>query len=589
MPQYQSSDCESDCSEEDLGSKIAMSSWHQLFLESDDQPSLFGPSSAPMDLSSLHPEPVLLFRLWQAYLDNVNPLLKVSHAPSLQARVIDAAGRIASLGDANFEVLLFGIYCSAVTSVDTECEAVFGEARDGLLARFRFGCRQALLSAAFLRTTNLECLTGFFLYLISMRSTMHPRSLSSLSGIAIRAAQRMGLHRESLNSSRPVFEAEIRRRLWWALVTFDSRMGELADGHANPLDPTWDCRVPLNLNDADLQPSMSAPSSPSSMLGCTDAIFAVVRYELSDFIRRTPCYLDYINPALKPLARQMTSSSSAPDQGPIPGKGQEAASVEFFARRIEEKYLSFCDERIPLHHATLWTTRATLAKHHFYAAIADAGPYQTPSQRNAILSDALCWIESDTRAVANEASRGFRWLARMYFPLPAYIRVFHDLRRKPVGPDAKRCWDAVSDNYACRLVAGHNDRDPKSFNFVRILSAVVFQAWRLREDALQPSEKEQLTAPFIVTHLSDVVIAQAEQNDTALKSVSAKGSSTSAPMDMDPHRTMLTGNGISEPGPAEGITTAGLFGDEVNGVAMNNWEGALDWDFIDSSDGHVLY
>ncbi|CAG8576204.1 16605_t:CDS:2 [Acaulospora morrowiae] len=42
------------------------------------------------------------------------------------------------------------------------------------------------------------------------------------TGLAIRLAQDMGLHRESLNENFNEREAEVRRRVWWTCVTFDS-------------------------------------------------------------------------------------------------------------------------------------------------------------------------------------------------------------------------------------------------------------------------------------------------------------------------------------------------------------------------------
>lgn len=49
-----------------------------------------------------------------------------------------------------------------------------------------------------------------------------------MNGMAVRIAQRMGLHSEAHNKEFPPFEAEMRRRLWWQIVLFDSRIGEMA-------------------------------------------------------------------------------------------------------------------------------------------------------------------------------------------------------------------------------------------------------------------------------------------------------------------------------------------------------------------------
>ncbi|KAJ5509759.1 hypothetical protein N7527_011902 [Penicillium freii] len=40
-------------------------------------------------------------------------------------------------------------------------------------------------------------------------------------------------------------EAEMRRRLWWSLIIFDNRIGEMSDYQTSSLAPTWDCHNDL--------------------------------------------------------------------------------------------------------------------------------------------------------------------------------------------------------------------------------------------------------------------------------------------------------------------------------------------------------
>lgn len=138
--------------------------WDQGF---DDDDHLFGSRTTIVDISTLHPEPILIFRLWQTYLDNVNPLLKVTHTPSLQGRIIDAAGNVAGI-DPVFEALIFGIYCTAVLSLSAyDCQTLFGSPKQDLLAKFQFGCQQALWNCGFLRTSDRDALTALYLCLVS--------------------------------------------------------------------------------------------------------------------------------------------------------------------------------------------------------------------------------------------------------------------------------------------------------------------------------------------------------------------------------------------------------------------------------------
>jgi len=109
-----------------------------------------------------------IFRLWQIYLDNVNPLLKVTHTPTLQGRIIVAASNVASIKP-TLAALMFSIYCVSILSlVECECRAMFGSPREHLLMRYQFGCEQALLNCGFLRSSDRGCLTALYLYLVSL-------------------------------------------------------------------------------------------------------------------------------------------------------------------------------------------------------------------------------------------------------------------------------------------------------------------------------------------------------------------------------------------------------------------------------------
>lgn len=140
--------------------------WDQS-VKNDDH-LLFGSRRANVDLSTLHPDPVQMFRLWQIYLDNVNPLLKVTHTPSLQGRIIEAASNVKSINP-TLEALMFGIYCTSILSLTVEnCQNIFGSSKEDLLMRYQFGCQQALLNCGFLRSSDRDCLTALYLYLVSL-------------------------------------------------------------------------------------------------------------------------------------------------------------------------------------------------------------------------------------------------------------------------------------------------------------------------------------------------------------------------------------------------------------------------------------
>ena len=142
---------------------------------------LFGAPSPDVHLPSMHPDQVQIFRLWQIYLDNVNSLLKVSHAPTLQTRIIDAASDVEHVSPA-LEALMFSIYSAAVQSMtDDECFVSFRLSRDHLLARYQVACKQALLKCAPWRSNDGDGLTALYLYLVRICLVPAPQRIASIS------------------------------------------------------------------------------------------------------------------------------------------------------------------------------------------------------------------------------------------------------------------------------------------------------------------------------------------------------------------------------------------------------------------------
>ncbi|PON20298.1 hypothetical protein TGAM01_v210849 [Trichoderma gamsii] len=290
---------------------------------------LFGARQEPADLSSLHPNAVQIFRLCHLYIENVNPLLQVIYAPSIQSRIIEAAGNLSNI-EPNFEALMFGIYSMAV--------------------QYHRGSQEALLNARFLRTDDRDCLTALFLHLLSIRPKMDPRSVSSMLGIALRTAQRIGLDNESSLAKCDIVEAEMRRRLWWALVLFDTRICELIDTKKTALTPMWDCRIPLNVNESELRTGLR--EIPRTQTRISDSIFVVVRGVIADFIRHSPFYFKFTNPAMNAATRTASTKSDV-----------DGGEVDAFKKELEENYLQLCNPEIPLQFMTIWTARGSIARY----------------------------------------------------------------------------------------------------------------------------------------------------------------------------------------------------------------------------------
>jgi hypothetical protein len=130
---------------------------------------LFGSPTSKSAIRPLHPEPVQIFKLWQTYLDNINPLVKLFHAPTVQQLISDASGNLDDV-PRNLEALLFGIYCVSVESMaDGECISMLGMSKSAAIQRFRAGAQFALVNASLMKTSDLMVLQAFVLFIVSHR------------------------------------------------------------------------------------------------------------------------------------------------------------------------------------------------------------------------------------------------------------------------------------------------------------------------------------------------------------------------------------------------------------------------------------
>lgn len=161
--QLEESDCISDDS--DAENAIYLSPKHESGSLDHGNDVLFSlPSNEA--LTHLHPDPVRIFKLWQVFLENVNPLTKILHAPIVQQQMLKTIGDLNSIGK-GMEALLFSIYSCALHSMtEQDVKKEFDQEKSLLQARFRTATQKALSNAGLLKTTDLVLLQAFCLYIV---------------------------------------------------------------------------------------------------------------------------------------------------------------------------------------------------------------------------------------------------------------------------------------------------------------------------------------------------------------------------------------------------------------------------------------
>ncbi|KAG7140743.1 Transcription factor vrtR1 like protein [Verticillium longisporum] len=394
---------------------------------------IFGYRSADVDLRRLHPLPSQIPFLWQVYKENVEPLVKILHVPSMEELLRTMRKSPDSLSPAN-EALIFAIYFSAIISMeDEEVQTNFGSSRPHLLSQYRFALEQALARANFLNTSDMVVLQAFTLFLTIVRRHDDTRFCWTLTGLAIRMAQGMGIHRDGLQLGLPPFEVEMRRRLWWAICTIDLRSAEELGTDMIIRDGSFDTELPTSINDTDIDPSATVMPTPRE--GRTDTAVSLVRYEICS------------------LARQLHVTVT--EMGPI-DPTDVTASLEHRERmlvdvydRIEEKFLRRClADNDPLFWMAAMIARVIAAKIGLIIyqpfLFPGTGPELSFAIRTRLFVSTIEVVEYNHILNTDPRCRQWRWLFQTYRQWHAIAYMLLEMARRPWTPTSERAWEAAS-------------------------------------------------------------------------------------------------------------------------------------------------
>ncbi|EMC93006.1 hypothetical protein BAUCODRAFT_37934 [Baudoinia panamericana UAMH 10762] len=308
----------------------------------------------------IHQPPAnITIQLWQTYLSNVDPLMKVCHAPTVQQTILGQIGRPAP--PPPLQALASAIYFISVASLqDDECQALLHIPRSELLTAYRRMTEDALSAAGFVTSTELAVLQAFVLYLAALRSIGDNATVWSLAGVAIRVAGTMGLARDGSVLRLPPFESEMRRRLWFALVYLDARTAELVGQDGDLLVQNYDVHLPANLNDSQLFPDMQR--LPESKPGATEMVYVMFRAIVPSTIKSTIGLA-----GAGGTWKQMRASG-------IPAT-YKATVVEALESMFNEEFLSFCDPTVPLQRFTMNAVQTILTK---FRLVGNISPSRSP-------------------------------------------------------------------------------------------------------------------------------------------------------------------------------------------------------------------
>jgi hypothetical protein len=357
---------------------------------------------------------------------------------------------------------------------DHECKIRFSLPRKNLLSQYITATEVALSRARFMETTSLVVLQALVIHLLSVRDIYTPRAVWSLTGVAIRIAQSMGLERDGVFSGTSPFETEIRRRVWWQLKTHDHRIAELCglskfrDLNISSESTKW----PTNVNDEQLYPGMSSPLAESKTL--TDFAFVALKYELVKF---TASRVDQF--------RQQGKNSTQWD-GDLASGGNTVQTEEELSEiegLLEMNYLRYCDPSQPLQFMTMLMARAAMntirfLKHHprRWASIEQT----TLSERQWVWEVSIKLLGQYTTFQSSPQLKQFAWYAPFVMQWHTFIHILDTLRANPLIGDAEKAWELIGNTYENNPAMVVDTRKPIHV----AVGSLCLKAYKCREAAL---------------------------------------------------------------------------------------------------------
>ncbi|KAI1383437.1 mitogen-activated protein kinase [Hypoxylon trugodes] len=348
------------------------------------------------NLLRYHPTHAKAMILWETHIENVEPLCKILHIPSTR-KMIEMVSQQPETATKIDECLLFAIYHFAIFSMtEEECAEKIGQPRATLLQRYHFVARQALVNASFLKATDMSILQALVLFLIPCRHSYDSNTYWILTGVAVRLAQRMGLHRDGEKLGMSPFDVQMRRRLFYQLLPLEGIASQMVGVQISPPPDTWNTQQPLNINDDQIWPGMT--EAPKEQKGATEMLFCLSRSSIGRFFAK----------AGKP------ANSTGPSQFKDLSEADEV--IRQAESEVEEKYVRYCDIVNPLHTLTIGMVRAGIAALRLRTRLPKArNKTATGAEMIELFQLARKILETDIAVYAHAGIRKYRWHVRSFF------------------------------------------------------------------------------------------------------------------------------------------------------------------------------
>ncbi|KAF2685525.1 hypothetical protein K458DRAFT_441962 [Lentithecium fluviatile CBS 122367] len=388
----------------------------------------FGPGVEKMSLMTYLPSRSLVDKLMANYWEVVHIITHTVHRPSFE-RQYEAFWQSITSGvepRMSFQAVVFATLLSSIVSMpEDKVLAEFGVAKQPLVDNFQQGTEAALAKANFLRTTKLETLQAFVMYLIPLCRAEVSRAHSALTGTCIRLAECMGLHRDPTSYTTNPIEIQIRRLIWFHIGFLDIRTCESTGPRPQIRRDEFDTRFPLNVDDVTLQQAVDRGEQVTEdSKHFTDMTITRMRFE---------CY---------EMHRVMWTER--PKISQLPKEGEKKTTVTSLLSRIqafksamEKTYLPMLSKNNPQHVIAMemYSISSTRLYINVLHPFASSDRHKMPERlRSIMISACIMIVEHSMNIEQQPCLKQWSWYLGALHQYHVALLLTTEMYRKPSDP-----------------------------------------------------------------------------------------------------------------------------------------------------------
>ncbi|KAM0230629.1 hypothetical protein ACHAPO_009155 [Fusarium lateritium] len=394
-------------------------------------------SLSPPESQDFNPLPSQIPFLLDIFEENINIIIYIVHMPTIRKMVRVSRGSTPTI-DLKNQALLFSIYYAAITSMeDEEVMTNFSASKAELNLKFRRGLEQALAKADFLNDPDIVHVQTLAIFLSLARRYDSPVYVWMMTGLMIRMAHAIGLHRDGSRFAHlSPYEVEQRRRIWWMVIVIDIRASEDQGTEFTINKDSFDTKMPLNINDSDLSPDTR--HVPVEREGATDMSLAIAM-----------CELAHVSMQLMPSSLQSSG----------PNLDEQAQLLDQYRKKLENGYFRYSIEPDDIiNWVGIVVTRLVLSKLtllvHLPSLFSSPSDHFSDEVRDRLLIAAIEIAEHNHSLNAEARCRQWRWIYQTYTHWYAIVWLLIEISRRQWSSTVERAWVALHSEW---LIPPHNN------------------------------------------------------------------------------------------------------------------------------------